>query len=422
MTDVLICGAGVAGLSAACALGALGLNVLVVDKQPKIRPVAKGEVFQPSALPALRAWGAADHLDEQGALRLSRLITNDEHGTPLLSIDYRNLPEGSRYLLAQDYPGILRALEAALPSTVSLRRGTVVGEPTTYQGRITGAWLAEGDRRYRVRAGLVVAADGVSSALRKTIGVTGQRHAYPHRLATFEVPADPATTEAFVAYRSGRGLRLIYPLPGNRMRLYVQVTPDELHGGEQAVRQWYRDLVSDVPALAWLTDALPENPRRPQVLPVSRFLTSRLFVPGLALLGDAAHVVHPMAAQGLGCSVADACTLAARVGEQLDLAPDLNRAVDGALPAYQSDRLPALVHNQRMSHRAAKLITSTSPAAYWLGGRALRHTAANPRLLHLMAYNMSGLGIRPFSTIDRMRQFGLLPHDRPPAVPLPELH
>ncbi|MFD8500562.1 FAD-dependent oxidoreductase [Amycolatopsis sp. NPDC059657] len=412
MTDVLVCGAGVAGLATACALGALGLRVVVVDKQPGIRPVAKGEVFQPSALPALRSWGALSRLDEQGALRLSRLVTSDERGTPLLAIDYGDLPEGSRHLLAQDYPGILHAFGDSLPSTVSLRRDTVVGELTMSDGRVDGAWLTENGRRYHVRAGLVVAADGVSSTLRKAIGITGLRHAYPHRLATFEVTASTAI-EAFTAYRSPRGLRLVYPLPGHRVRVYAQVEPHELRGTDSA-RSWYDGLVSEVPALGWLSDALPATPSRPQVLPVSRFLAERLTAPGLALAGDAAHVVHPMAAQGLGCAIADACALADRLAEHYGDAPNLASAVDRALPAYEADRMPALAHNQRMSHRAARLITATSPLARGLGGRALRRTAANPRLLHLMAYNMSGLGIQPFSAVDRLRQFGLLPHDRLP--------
>lgn len=415
MTDVLVCGAGVAGLSAACALGALGLRVLVVDKQPGIRPVAKGEVFQPSALPALSSWGAVSRLDEQGALRLSRLVTSDERGTPLLTIDYGELPEGSRFLLAQDYPGILRALSDSLPPTVSLRRNTVVDELSTTDGRITGVRLIEDGRRCETRAGLVVAADGVSSTLRNAIGIHGARHVYPHRLATFEVTSAAATVEAFTAYRSARGLRLVYPLPGDRLRVYVQVEPHELRG-DDALRRWYRDLASDVPALDWLIDALPATERRPHVLPVSRFLASRLIAPGLALVGDAAHVVHPMAAQGLGSAVADARALADRVGEQLGRGPDFASAVDRALPAYQADRMPALVHNQRMSHRAAWLSTATSPVARRLSGRAIRHTAANPRLLHLMAYNLSGLGIRPYSVVDRMRQFGLLPHGRRPAL------
>ncbi|MEQ0565414.1 NAD(P)/FAD-dependent oxidoreductase [Amycolatopsis sp. NEAU-NG30] len=402
MTDVLVCGAGVAGLSAACALGSLGLKVLVVDKQPGIRPVAKGEVFQPSAFPALQAWGALSRLGDQGALRLSRLVIRDGPGEPLLAIDYGGLPEGSRHLLAQDYAGILRALTGSLPATVELRRSTVVTELTGSGGRIDGAWLKEDGRPYRVRAGLVVAADGVSSALRKHARITGYRRAYRHRLATFE--ADGAAAEAFTAYRSPRGLRLVYPLPGGRVRVYVQTGPDELRGDP---RRWYRDLAAEVPALDWL----PPAARRPQSLPVARFLADRLVVPGLALAGDAAHVVHPMAAQGLGCAVADAESLAARIAEHWD--GDFAAAVDRALPAYQADRLPALVHNQRMSHRAARLITNTSPLGRRLGTHALHRTAANPRLVHLMAYNMAGLGIRPFSPADRLRQFGLLPHDRP---------
>lgn len=45
--DVVVCGAGVAGLAAACALGRLGHRVLLAEKQDAVKPVAKGEVLQP---------------------------------------------------------------------------------------------------------------------------------------------------------------------------------------------------------------------------------------------------------------------------------------------------------------------------------------------------------------------------------------
>ena len=56
-TDVVVCGAGVAGLAAAHALGALGLEVLLVDKQTTLTTAAKGEVLQPGALKIL-GWRA----------------------------------------------------------------------------------------------------------------------------------------------------------------------------------------------------------------------------------------------------------------------------------------------------------------------------------------------------------------------------
>ena len=48
--DVIIAGAGAAGLACARALGALGLNVIILDRQARPAPVAKGELLQPEAV------------------------------------------------------------------------------------------------------------------------------------------------------------------------------------------------------------------------------------------------------------------------------------------------------------------------------------------------------------------------------------
>lgn len=127
--DVVVCGAGVGGLAAACALGRLGLRVLLLEKQPRPRPVAKGEVFQPGALRVLREWGVSGLLERAGALRLDRLVARDRDGTARMALDYGRLPVDGNWLLAHDYPAILHAFTEALPPSVELRRGVLADEP-----------------------------------------------------------------------------------------------------------------------------------------------------------------------------------------------------------------------------------------------------------------------------------------------------
>ncbi|MFD0648149.1 FAD-dependent oxidoreductase [Streptomyces malaysiensis subsp. malaysiensis] len=231
--DVLVCGAGVGGLAAARALGGLGLDVLVVDKQPRIRPIAKGEVLQPGALRLLRSWGVEQRLDAQGAVRLGRLVVRDPRGTALMSLDYGQLPAPDQWLLAHDHTTILTALAEGLGPRVELRRGVRAESPLRDDsGRITGLRLAEGGRVYEERAPLVVAADGISSRLRTWADIEAKRIDYPHRLVSFDIADAEAAARAddFSAYVTDRGLRLLYPLPGGRLRLYLQAGPDELRG------------------------------------------------------------------------------------------------------------------------------------------------------------------------------------------------
>jgi 2-polyprenyl-6-methoxyphenol hydroxylase-like FAD-dependent oxidoreductase len=133
---------------------------------------------------------------------------------------------------------------------------------------------------------------------------------------------------------------------------------------------------------------------------VYRLRAQRLSVPGLALVGETAHAVHPMAAQGVNSSLSDAETLsAALAGES---------TVDRALEAYQAARRPRLDHIATVSHNAARMITALSGAPKLLGARMMRRTAANPRLLRQTAGNLSGTDVRPLTFVDRLYQLGLL--------------
>jgi 2-polyprenyl-6-methoxyphenol hydroxylase-like FAD-dependent oxidoreductase len=418
-TDVVVCGAGVGGLAAAHALGSLGLRVLLVDKQDGPTTAAKGEVLQPGALRILSAWGVTRRLQERGALRLSQLVARDPEGRPQMSLEYDRLPGDANWLLAHDYPAILAALTDGLAPTVDFRRGVLVRGPLRdAAGRISGVTLRPGGggRDQDVHAPLVVAADGLSSRLRRAAGIEIRRQEYPHRLVAFDIHDAPPTEADFSAYVSDRGLRLRYPLPGGRVRLYVQTAPDELRGlDKDGLLRWVERLLAEVPGLAALGDALPAALDSRQALPVSRFLAPRLTAPGLALVGESGHAVHPMAAQGMNSSVCDAHRLAAAIGA---LAGDLGPAgVDTALRAYESERLPDLAHTGRTSHNAARMITDLSWAGRTLGRRAMRHTGANTRLRYTVMHNMAGLGVHELTPLDRLHQIGLLPDPRGGQLP-----
>ncbi|MFI0775869.1 FAD-dependent oxidoreductase [Streptomyces sp. NPDC021212] len=418
--DAVVCGAGAGGLASAHALGALGLRVLLVDKQPRLRPVAKGEVLQPGALRVLRRWGTERLLEQRAGVRLGHLVVRDPAGTPLMALDYGQLPEGDRWLLSHDHLTILDALAEGLGPTVEVRRGALVEEALRDGpgGRVSGVAVTEGGRRYEVRAPLTVAADGISSRLRRAAGIGARRVDYPHRLVSFDLAGAPRPDD-FSAYLSPRGLRLVYALPGDRVRLYVQTAPDELRGARDraALAAWAEGVVAEVPALEPLAGPLLAGLDSRQMLPVSRFLSPRLAVPGMAFVGEAAYAVHPMAAQGMNTAITCAASLADQLADHLDGLPPSPTTVDAALRAYQAERRPILAQAATTSDNAARMVTDLTWRGRVVGRRAVRFTGRNPRLLHTVTYNMSGLGPRPMTFLDRLHQLGVLPDPRAHRVP-----
>ncbi|MFE5565705.1 FAD-dependent oxidoreductase [Amycolatopsis japonica] len=404
--DVVVCGAGVAGLAAACALGALGHRVLVLEKRLMPAPVAKGEVLQPGSLAILRGWGVTDLLERAGAVRLSKLVARAADGRPRMVLDYGRLPTDQPWLLAHDYPSILEALTGALPSGVEVRRGVVFDQPLWTAGRVTGVRSDEGD----IPASLVVAADGITSRMRTAARLSTERHDYAHRLAAFELAGADTVDRDVSAYVTEDGLRVHYPLPRGRVRLYVQVAPDELRDLEEdGLRRWAERVLGGCPGLAPLASVFRDGLARKQVLPASRSLADSLVVPGLALVGESGHSMHPMAAQGMNSAIADAHELATVLRQGGSLAPGV---VDHALRRYDNARRIDLGRVGRVSHNAARMIISRSRLAQ----RALTGTGRNDRIRHEVMHTVSGLGVRRLTLLDRLHQLGL-PDPRSTRLP-----
>ncbi|MGX1225029.1 FAD-dependent oxidoreductase [Streptomyces ambofaciens] len=407
-TDVLICGSGVAGTAAACALGQLGLRVTLVDKRRTQPSLWKGEVLQPGSLDSLHTWGSLGHLEARRAVRLSRLVARTADGEELMAMDFATLGGERPWMLAHGYSTILECMAASLGPTVRLRRGVLVKElAMDGGGRVSGVRAMVDGTAVDIRARLVVAADGMSSRLRGLAGIDAEPVAYDHRLLSFELPGTLPVDDEVSAHVTDRGLVMLYPLPDARIRVYVQVGADELRGaGPAELRRWCAGLVGQVPALRPIEGLLEEHLGQRQLMPVWHYRAPALVRPGIVLLGEAAHVVHPLAAQGMNTSIDEAEGLAARLAD-VDLAD--GAAVDRALRGYEDDRMSRIEAVHAMSHNAARMMTSTSRGGRIMGRRLMRGTARSRRLSYLVTYNMSGLGMRPLTRFDRLVQLGVVP-------------
>ncbi|TVL91139.1 NAD(P)/FAD-dependent oxidoreductase [Streptomyces sp. SAJ15] len=406
--DVVVCGSGVAGLAAACALGRLGLDVTLLEKKKRQPPVAKGEILQPGSLDTLQEWGVLPALEARRAVRLKRLVARQADGAELLAMDFGTLRCAWPWMLSHDHTTILECLAESLGASVRWRRGVLVEDVLTdAHGRVVGVRAAEGANEYDIRARLVVAADGMSSRLRRLAGMTADPVAYGHKLLTLELSGTPAPADEASAYLTERGLVLVYPLPDGRTRVYVQVKADELRRADQTrLQRWCDELLAAVPALDPLAVLVKDSLDRRQLLPVWRYRAPSLVRPGIVLVGEAAHGVHPLAAQGMNTAIGDARALAARLAT---VRVREEATLDEAMRAYEAERMGRIRDIHFMSHDAARLMTGTSPGVRRLNRHLLVRTAKSARLRYLTTYNVSGVGMRPLGAVDRLVQLGVLP-------------
>ena len=312
-TDILISGGGVAGLTAAAAFGSAGFSVICVDPT---RPVTsdteigadlRTTAFLHPSIPVLQAAGLWDRLEPHAAaLQVMRIV---DAGGPVAepriikdfdAADLSDQPFGwnlPNWLLRREMVARL----ADLPN-VDFRPGTATASLMTRQGEAL-VTLSDGAR---VRARMVIAADGRHSIVRETLGISVKTLRYGQKALAFAVrhtiPHNNVSTEI---HRSGGPFTLV-PLPDRDGQpcsavVWMETGPEVARLQSLSVLAFEAEMnTRSCQILGPLTLA-----SRLTVWPIISQIAERMAGERCALMAEAAHVVPPIGAQGLNMSLAD---------------------------------------------------------------------------------------------------------------------
>lgn len=311
-----ISGAGFAGLTAAAALAQRGWTVRVHEQAPELRTEGAGIVLWNNSLQVLDKIGASHDLMADSMTppayetRMNNVIQSQE---TLEGIRWRTMTRAHLYN---------SLLVAARESGAEIVPGSRVAGATE-DGQLT---LASGET---TQADLIIGADGVSSAVRDSLDIPLVRQRSRDGITRFLVPRrkeqlqelEPDTEWDNVIdfwNLDPRVLRILYT-PANERELYIALMApaDDAQGSKVPIDL---DLWTSVfPQLApVLEDAAKISGR------YYGYQTTRLetWTQGrVALIGDAAHAMCPALAQGAGCSMQNAYTLAVAATAAADM-PD----------------------------------------------------------------------------------------------------
>jgi len=325
---VVVVGAGPAGSALALLLARAGVAVELVESQPRHSAMIRGDGLMPSGLEALSRMGLVPLLDSLPRRELQGWSFHLE-GRALFSVD--EPIGGSVPCSLIDTPALLEGLleQAQAYPSLTLRRGRAVKELVLEAegkmpgnggpARVAGVVLDDGTQR---PADLVVGCDGRGSTIRRLAGLELDEDNPALEVLWFELESEAAAhLQPWIA---GRFATLLgdagsYALFGTA-RGGVRVGWLQERGAPGSPLPWpERWARSSPPELAALWRSLPTaNVGPPLRLAVRSGLAPRWQRPGLLLLGDAAHPMSPLRAQGLNMALRDALVAAERLLPLLD--------------------------------------------------------------------------------------------------------
>jgi 2-octaprenyl-6-methoxyphenol hydroxylase len=305
IAETVVVGGGPAGLTAATALASSGVETALIAMSTAAHDNRTTALLASSvtALEVLDVWqGCAA---QAAPLRRMRLVDDTARllRAPEVSFDAAEIG-----LPAFGYNIENRHLFAALDS-----RARAVPALTVVAGKAVEVLIGDSDVTValddggRVTAQLAIGADGRHSLCRTAAGIATDRRSYPQTALTFNLsharPHDDTSTE----FHTESGPFTLVPLPGLRSSLVFVVAPDD------APRLTSLDEAALAEAIERRSHSLlgkiSIEPGR-GVFPLA-VETARCFGQNrIALIGEAAHVMPPIGAQGLNLGLRDAATIA----------------------------------------------------------------------------------------------------------------
>jgi 2-polyprenyl-6-methoxyphenol hydroxylase-like FAD-dependent oxidoreductase len=357
--EVLIIGAGIAGLSAAIALDRVGVSVEVIERASAMTQAGTALSLWPNALAALGHIGldgavTGIGVDEQQG------VARRPCGEELFRLDQRRLNQR----LGMPTQIVLRpALQQVLLEAVSHLPVRLHATATRIAAGDSSA-LVELSTGETLRASVVLACDGIHSVGRTVVG--NPRPTFRGRTSWRAVleGASHLVSEACLTVGQGKQF-IVGSLRGDAIYWAADVgLPEGVNQRLTDKRAFLRDQFA-----AW-HDPIPELIDRTEqdrfvIADLYDSIPRRLIAGRVALLGDAAHPMTPDLGQGACQGIEDAVVLAACFSQERD------RGL--ALARYQSARLRRVRAIVRESRRIGRLATTTSPSAAFVRDMTARH-------------------------------------------------
>ena len=313
--DVVIIGGGLVGLSLARSLAGSGLTQALIEPQPPAPPPAGAAwdsrvyALSPGSAAFLESCGAWQRLDQARIARVERMrVFGDAPGA---RIEFSAYDAGLRELAFIVENGRLHHALREAACEQDMRMHCPAGWSTLeFQEDRAEIGLEDGTG---LAARLVIGADGAESRVRRHAGISVRASDYRQLGVVANFSCEKSHDDTAYQWFMRDGVLALLPLPGRHASMVWSVSEER---GRRLLAAPAAALAAEVEAAsAGVLGALEViTPARGFPLKLQR--VTHFTRPRLALVGDAAHNVHPLAGQGVNLGFRDARELSKVLGER----------------------------------------------------------------------------------------------------------
>lgn len=410
--QVVVIGGGVGGLTLALRLAKAKVKVLVIERDKNPGKIYKGELLQPKSLLHFHEMGIDDKIIE-GSLALPTIHTyevrednkgnvSDSMYIPLHYDRLETLFPEARMIPHERLKNIILNEAKSYPdfhywNPASFKKFTKKDEKKKIFSK---ALVQYEGSEIEIESDFFVGAEGRASLMRKAMNQKLVTTQYNHHFltVTFPRPADYTEARMYASHKSFIGL---FPLPDNEIRCVMLIKPGDYNKmKKQGLHTFTDPFIQFEPELKDYVTQIESWKQIQLMIPIRHNIHE--YVQGnAAIIGDAAHAVHPMAGEGMNLAIQDGANL----GELLSWMYETDTLDPKHLKKFEkvrkkrSDRLSMLSHFSALGY-------AWSFRWYQFGRMfALKRFERHPILHYKHMLNISGVGWWAYTPMDVIRFF-----------------